>query len=68
MTHYLYIDTEGNREVVVEDAAPNIADPVIGLFQADDIYDVVCRDPHPYDLDGDLIAGGRIWVRRRQIS
>ena len=65
MTRYLYIDTECSREEVENlDEWPKIGERVSSLFQVDDVYVIVCLDPSPYDLDGDLITGGRIWVRR----
>ena len=48
------------------DEWPKIGERVSDLFQVADVYVIVCLDPSPYDLDGDLITGGRIWVRQLQ--
>ena len=44
---------------------PTIGDIESGVFHHDSIaYQVVRRDPKPYEHEGEVMDGGRIWWRR----
>ena len=64
---YLFLDTKSSLERVLTLGGdpPKIGEQEAGVFHdATAVYEVVYLDPQPFMLYGDLIEGGRIWVRR----
>ena len=42
-----------------------VGDEEFGVFYRDSpAYQVVCVDPQPYEHEGEVMDGGRIWWRR----
>ena len=66
MARYWFKDNDTNREEVLStDIFPlKNGELLVDLFQDGLNYKIIDFDPQPFNFDGDIVEGGRVWVRR----
>ena len=64
MTKYLFLEVSSGREGVLNLSGnpPKNGGRETGVFDHNDLYEVVESQPQAFYHNGDLIAGGRVWV------
>ena len=66
MINYLFLEVSSGRECVLSLSGnpPKIGERETGVLDDNDLHEVVECDPQPFNHNGDLITGGRVWVRK----
>ena len=66
MTKYPFLEVSSRREAVLNlsGSPPKNGERETGVFDHNDLYEVVESQPQAFYHNGDLTTGGRVWVRR----
>ena len=65
MTKYLFLEVSSGRESVLNLGGnpPKKGERETGVFDDNDLHEVIECHPQPFYHNGDLITGGRVWLR-----